>query len=444
MKNKILDQVHIIPFDIGTVFYDEVSLDNTKNIKLAELFTEEMSKFCKEREYAFTKNFESVIIGRRKKDYKFFSYAYARHCLFHVVLSKNLRFYMISSGVGVFVLNDIAAEYLPDDDLKNYETSGLSHILLARYQKEYMQEKLLEPDETSKLVTINNMMAEFKKKCWQTIEVLTKTLRINLLRPYSACDEYKHHGFSYVLSMYIANKKEVTEDELKYLLYASILKSNLHPSNWSKLAREGLGLMEHYECSMVKESERNSAYFSWSAVAIYTDIEYNIDELAEIDIFKDMLKAEIYVQTRWFVGDNTLDNVRGKYYNLEKIERLLGLLNLTTSELSNETSANMSTFYKKICKCIIETSSIQSLYSSASTQLNIQRNIKMAQYGKAKNKNRLILNLILSLFTAISLAKTLKDFLDSEFNWRNWIIFAATICIAVGVIVVNYYIDNRK
>ena len=32
------------------------------------------------------------------------------------------------------------------------------------------------------------------------------------------------------------------------------------------------------------------------------------------------------------------------------------MLNLTTSELNNETSANMSTFYKKICKYIIETS----------------------------------------------------------------------------------------
>ena len=443
MSKKIMDQVHIIPFDIGMVFYDEVSLDNTKNIELAEIFVDELSKYCSHNNFEYKKLFKSITIGRKKKDYNFESYSYARHCLFQATLSSQLRFFLISSGVGVFVLNDINGEFLPDEAINTYNKEQVNEVILARYQKEYVQEHILNSDDKSKLDNINKIMAEFKSSCWGIIEKTTKELKISLLRPYSSCDSYKYHGFSYVLTMYIANKNDTSEKELNYLLYASVLKANLDSKKWKQIG-DISNSNESYDVVSVKEGENSSAYFSWSAVAIYVDRDYKIEELVELDVFKNMLKAEIYVQTRWFVGDNTLDNVRGKYYNLEKIERLIGLLDLTMSELKNETSANMSTFYKKICKCIIETSGINTLYSSASSQLNIQRNIKKAQYEKIKNKNRLILNIILSVFTAVSLAKTIKEFLDGDHSVRNWIIFGITICIAVGIILVNYAIDNKK
>ena len=439
----MIGQIHIIPFDLGMVFYDEVSLDNTKNIELAEKFTEKMNEYCSQYNYKLQKNFGVENIGNKKKDYKFNRFDYARHCIFHVTISDELICYIISSGVGVFILNDLEGKYLDDSVLEKINENDYNPALIARYQKEYMQGQILSCCNDSKLKDINLIMLNFKRECWKTMAKLLKEMKLNMLRPYSACENYKSKGFSYVLTMYIINKNNVRLEDQNFLLYSTILKSNLEPSKWDETNKKINADLE-VKPVLVKESESSSAYFSWSAVSLYLDRYYSIKELLALDIYKNMLKAEIYVQTRWFVGDNTLDNVRGKYYNLEKIERLIGLLQLTSSELDNETSANMNSFYKDIVKCIIETSSIKSLYKSASAQLVVQRNIKNAQYERAKSKNRLILNLILSIFTAISLAKTIKEFLDGDHSVRNWIIFGVTIVLAILIIVVNYRIDNKK
>ena len=83
--------------------------------------------------------------------------------------------------------------------------------------------------------------------------------------------------------------------------------------------------------------------------------------------------------------------------------------------------------------------------SSGKTTKNISVNHDyLLVYEKIKNKNRLVINVILSIFTAISFAKTIKEFLDGGQSARNWIIFASAIVVAVGIIIVNYMIDNKK
>jgi len=46
MHRKEIDiaQIHIIPFDIGCVFFDCLSINNSKNLEFAKIFNDNLSK----------------------------------------------------------------------------------------------------------------------------------------------------------------------------------------------------------------------------------------------------------------------------------------------------------------------------------------------------------------------------------------------------------------
>lgn len=58
MKQNAVGQIHIIPFDLGCVFFDCLSIDNSKNLCFADYFVDKLSMECANLEVSIEKNFQ--------------------------------------------------------------------------------------------------------------------------------------------------------------------------------------------------------------------------------------------------------------------------------------------------------------------------------------------------------------------------------------------------
>ena len=181
-------------------------------------------------------------------------------------------------------------------------------------------------------------------------------------------------------------------------------------------------------------------YASWSAVAVETPNPINtLDDIRNNEELTHLLKVESYVQSRWFVADNSMDNVnKNATASMESLQRIASLMEFCQAELDNEISANMGTLQKSLLKIVVETSAVKQLYKSVLNQIKTQLRIKEAHYEDKKRKNRLIADLCLAVFTATSLYKTVLDIVEGNFGWWNWLIFGGMMVVAVGTIIFNY------
>lgn len=182
------------------------------------------------------------------------------------------------------------------------------------------------------------------------------------------------------------------------------------------------------------------SYYSWSAVAVTTK-EYfaSYEDALKNTLVANILKAELYVQSRWLIADNSMDNVnKNSHYNMESLQRLLSYIEFLQAELENDISANMHTLYKKVLNQVVASSEVKQLYKSVLSQINTQKKIKEAIYQDKKRKNKLIMDLFLAIFSASSLYKTVNDLIHQTFSWINWVIFGAMLLVAVGTILFNY------
>ena len=59
-------QIHIIPFDLGYVFYDVLSINNATNLKFAKEFVSELSKYFSAHEYIKVEDNLSVQFSKNK------------------------------------------------------------------------------------------------------------------------------------------------------------------------------------------------------------------------------------------------------------------------------------------------------------------------------------------------------------------------------------------
>lgn len=65
------------------------------------------------------------------------------------------------------------------------------------------------------------------------------------------------------------------------------------------------------------------------------------------EILTHLLKVEAYVQSRWFIADNSMDNVnKNSTATMESLQRTASLMEFYQAELDNEISANMNTLQK--------------------------------------------------------------------------------------------------
>lgn len=318
--------------------------------------------------------------------------------------------------------------------------SNYSKALIANYQKKITQSTILDKTEIEDVCPeLEELMLEFRELCWGLVLEGVKHKKIQHLRPFSGNKDYKTEGLSYVLTIYLFAKGEVTGKEMNHLLCSPMFGKVMKPEKWAQIDKE-ISLTEPKDMPISLDCGSAMVYASWSAVAVETPNPINtLDDIRNNEALTHLLKVESYVQSRWFVADNSMDNVnKNATASMESLQRIASLMEFCQAELDNEISANMGTLQKSLLKIVVETSAVKQLYKSVLNQIKTQLRIKEAHYEDKKRKNRLIADLCLAVFTATSLYKTVLDIVEGNFGWWNWLIFGGMMVVAVGTIIFNY------
>lgn len=152
--------------------------------------------------------------------------------------------------------------------------------------------------------------------------------------------------------------------------------------------------------------------------------------------FMLLIKQEFYVQSRWYIADNSIDNALKSFNNKTLgLRRIEGLIEHYDSEINNQTSANMSTAEKEILKKLITTSEIKSVYASAKRQIQLQRKLNEDHDNDVRKRSSLILSIFMAIFTASSLYSTIYDILEQS---KNLSIFISMLVIAIVAVLMDY------
>ncbi len=426
--------IHLIPFDIGYLFYDELALDNSKGFIFAEKFVSKLKDIYGEAIYC------NFFI--KDNDIHFINKKLSRRSICYVKLTEYLYCYILTSGVGVFVLYDFEERGIPKDKINIInETNNI--VIKNAFQKVYTQETILGNCNDKTILDFElNLMKEFKINVWNICKKICKAK--DRVRRCSSDISYKFEGFSYVLTIYLLNNNYINQKEVNGLLYSLSNNSVINPEKWNKIIAK---LNSDFMFEEDKIENHNSIlHFSWSAVAIYNDLNYNcLDDVLNDSTLCSLIKSEIYVQARWFITDITLDNIHKGNKELEKLSRLKCLISIIDAELENDISANMTSLYKKCFERIVVTSDIKNLCKSTLRQIDIQIELKNARDKEYKKRNSFIINLFMAVFTAASLYKTIMEMHNSsnEISAMNIIIFIITFLIAIGVVVINYFTSKE-
>lgn len=438
-----IKQIHLVPFDLGAVLYDKLNVDNTKNLEFID-------NFCKDLESALTplgmeirRCYKVKYLNRRNFTVEFAADELAGQALCEIKITENVYCYILSIGIGVFVIADIdnKAVKLSKED-KKYDVA-----LLSYYQKKITQSTLLfETEGNVNLKEINDKMLQVRNECWRLVKRGEKSKKIKIIRPFSANADYKSNGLSYILTIYLFEKKdEIGKQEkenftnrLKNLLYSPIFSDIKDRTKWRAIEKNLETEYSEEEYS-IKTSQAD-IYFSWSAVAyIGKSTVKNFSDIKADKNLSTLLRAENFVQSRWTVADNSMDNVnKQNKCDIEGMQRLAGIIEFYQAEIDNAISANMQTLQKIILQKIIDTSNVKYLYKSVLQQITTQIKIKEELYRKKTVRSRFVVDLFLAIFTAASLSKTIIDIRNQEFNIVNICMFIGSLLLAICGVCINY------
>ncbi len=434
-----ITQIHIVPFDLGYIFYDILSISNEKNIKFATRFVTELQDAYKDSDIKVYNNLKPHFTNNKLVSVSYLKKEIADQSVCFVELKDNLYCYILTNGIGVFVFADFNSNAL--SNYKQY-LEGYNKTITAYIQKRLTQSSILNKLENNYSIFPDEekLMLDLRIKCWDIINSIAKKMNIKKARPFSSNISYKSQGLSYVLTIYIIKNNELSNKEINYLMYSPLPKGIHGKQYWDLLQNDLLNFNDLWPETIVN-TNHSIMHFSWSAVsAIVSNDINNFDEVVENTEISNLVKAEIYVQSRWFIADNSMDNIT-KNYNckLEELQRMESLAEFYQAELDNEISANMDTLFKQILEKVVLTSSVKNLYKSVLNQMKTQRKIKEAHDADRRKRNGLILNLFMAIFTASSLFKTVSDLISKDFSITNIFIFVAMLIVAIFTVLFDYY-----
>ena len=437
MNNYGIRQIHIIPFDIGCMFFDCLSLNNSKNLQFAKKFIEKLTVECAAHNIVVTNNIDLTYAGKNITGVTFKKNDIADQAVCIAKLNDCLTCYVLANGIGIFVLSDFEGKAFINTD---ESISKYSKALIANYQKKIAQATILNRFNGEDVMPEEEkLMLTFREICWKLVSEGAKKREILHVRKFSGAKSYKADGLSYVLTIYLLNQKDFTENEMNHLMCSTVFHKVANPEKWEEINNIVISTEAEDKPAVLQIGE-DFSYYSWSAVAVTTK-EYfaSYEDALKNTLVANILKAELYVQSRWLIADNSMDNVnKNSHYNMESLQRLLSYIEFLQAELENDISANMHTLYKKVLNQVVASSEVKQLYKSVLSQINTQKKIKEAIYQDKKRKNKLIMDLFLAIFSASSLYKTLNDLIHQTFSWINWVIFGAMLLVAVGTILFNY------
>ena len=436
-ENNPIQQVHIIPFDLGCIFNDCLSVNNSKNSVFAKSFNQNLINLAKEYGIEVKDNITLKHLGQVVDGISFDNSDLVDSSICIASLLPHLKCYILSNGVGIFVLSDFDGNVLKNTDKSIFT---YSKALLANYQKEVSQSAILDRFEDKEVfVEEKKIMELFRDLCWKIVGEGVKKKLIPHTRKFSGAKTYKADGLSYVLTVYLINKNALNENEINHLMESKIFNKVTNQSEWANIDKI-IKATKAEKAKHVLEADNALSYYSWSGVAV--EVERNLtsyEEVLNIPLISELIKVEAYIQSRWFIADNCMDNItKTSTCSMESLQRLASLIEYSHSELENGISANMSSLYKTILEKVIATSEVKQLYKSVANQINIQKKIKEAQNQDRKKKHKLLVDIFLAIFTASSLYKTVRDIMKGEFSWKNLVLFIVLLAVAIATVLFNY------
>jgi len=261
MIDALFNQIHLIPFDIGCPFIDPLAVDNKEGISFALSFINRLKEECKESKIDILGS--AVSLGDNKISFE--KNKLADNMICYAKLNYNLYCYILSNGIGVFVLIDFDNQAL---DLEKHRAVNSQNITIAAaYQKKLTQSTILDKYEGADVLPeLEQRMLNFRKKCWKIVNEGAKKKQIKHIRKYSGDIKYKTQGLSYVLTIHIFDSKTITEKEIDALLFSNIYSSVMDDSKWETI---NAALAEY--TSNIKENvvtPNSKVCFAWSGIAL--------------------------------------------------------------------------------------------------------------------------------------------------------------------------------
>lgn len=434
------DIFHIIPFDSGLTFFDELSLNNKDSFSCINMYLDLLSNKINKRGFEL---FRNISVINDDGDYKFEDKIMCAEAICYIKLISGLYCYILQSGIAVFLCADFNSSKFSKSTMQRL--SKQSQCLQLGYRKVYGQRALLDKTYDTKVFSKEKkLMYQLMDDIWATTNEVARKYPKKYLRKNSSNLYYKNHGFSYVLSIYLINKDTISQNELLNLMYSSSWSQVLDEEKWPQIE-------DSIKKPIVKTTNdidigHYQIHFSWTGVAIVSPKSFNcFKDVLDDSVVSNVVKAENYVQSRWFLGDSCLDNFKlDKKTNLEKIISIQNELEFIEAELDNKTSANMTTFYKEVTAKIVETSEIKSLYSSVIRQVKVQASLTRAKIEDSKRRSLFVSSILVAIFTAFSMYKSINEFLNSGFDARNVTLFVITCLLAFGLVVFEYINSKRS
>ena len=426
-------QIHIIPFDIGYAFYDPLLIDNTDNLENAQKFMNRLKKHYVNTTVDIIPNYELQIQNHIVTKFYCKKNKGADNALGIVKFSENLFCYILTTGIGMFVIYDGSNEALKNSEgIENYNIT-----LMAACEKKIAQSTILNQYAGAHIfVEYEEKMLEFRELCWR---IIRENIHKASIRKFSSNKEYKSMGLSYVLTIHVFRKNTISKKEINQLMYSYLLSGIIKDENWQTIEQALNEEMQNYEEQKLEITDQK-IYFAWSGVAVITkDFPQTYEEILENKIISALVRSEMYIQSRWFIADNSMDNInKNATYNLESLQKIASMIEFSQAEIENEISANMDTLYKSILQYVIQSSNVKKIYQSISSQINIQKKIKEAYYADKRSKNRFLGNCFLAIFTACSLYEAVYELISNGINLWTGVLFGVILLISLLTVWIEY------
>ncbi|UUD35256.1 hypothetical protein NPA07_00020 [Mycoplasmopsis caviae] len=216
---------------------------------------------------------------------------------------------------------------------------------------------------------------------------------------------YKHNGFSYVMTLVLSDKSIQHFD--------GNIDSSLE--KWIKIEDfEGI------------KGSKSDIICSWSVVSITNSYNFEslVEEMNNNENLKSLIECELWIQNRWFLIDATLENVKNKLNKIKQNFYNETLLKIIDTELQTDFSANMGTFKNKIIVALKKTSGI----------LNHSKSI----IEKSKKRFSIFLK---TITTFLSVGFSILKIIEVWRQNKNTVVDIATLILILGVtVIVIFYI----
>lgn len=383
MKNRL---IHIAPFDIGCSFFD---YEYTKNQSKQE-FIRSVSSKCQEK---------GIVIDEMPND-KYMCVA---------KLNEKISCYLLECGVGVFTFKNLD---IPDMTHFN-EVFNNDFICNLYYRKKTEQKRILNQEEDIVIVK------DFMDVVWSSV--------CKMIRPFSACNNYKHNGLSYVMSVYhiIDNSKNLGQEynrDIDLLMNPGILSKIEKEEQWNSI-KDKIEKYREIGYNRQEFSDVSVVVSSWSAVAVV--------EEKETEAILKIIDYEVSLQASWFLFDCIIDNIKqSKLSNLD-LQKEKSLVTNVSLEISNILSANMSTNEKNIMESIYVTSGINTLKDKLFLLLENRIAIEEARISEKQGVYGMITEILLVLFTLVSIYEPVKNLISGTICTADLVIGGIMIVVLI-------------